>query len=350
MDSTCFNIGELKVGTGARPFIIAEIAQSHEGSLGMAHAYVDAVADAGADAIKFQTHIASEESTLDESFRIRFSRQDATRYEYWKRMEFSEEAWAGLSQHARKRNIIFFSSPFSVAAVELLMKVEVPVWKVGSGELFNEELLFAITQNKAPIILSTGMSTFKEIEESVEQIKKTGVSFALLQCTSNYPVSIENVGLNVIAELRRRFNCPVGLSDHSGEIFPALAALAKGANIIEVHVVFDKRMFGPDTMASITLEQLRFLVEARDAFWAMETHPVNKDELATSFTETKQIFTRSLAPNQALQAGTVLQEAMLTLKKPGTGIPPNELKNIVGRRLKRNVTPDRILRWEDVDA
>ena len=350
MDKSCFTIGNHTIGDGAKPFIIAEIAQAHDGSLGMAHAYVDAVADAGADAVKFQTHIASEESTLDEPFRVRFSHQDGTRFDYWKRMGFSEQQWADLSKHAKSRNLIFFSSPFSVAAVEMLMRIGVPVWKVGSGEVFNKELLSAITKNKAPILLSTGMSSFKDIEDSVEQIKNTGVPFALLQCTSQYPVMMEHVGLNVIDELRRRFRCPVGLSDHSGEMFPAVAALAKGANIIEVHVVFDKRMFGPDTKASITVDQLRFLVEARDAFWTMETHPVDKNAIAASLAGTKQIFTRSLAPRKALEAGTVLQEDMLTVKKPGTGIAATELKNVIGRRLKRNVTADRILRWEDIDG
>ena len=153
-----------------------------------------------------------------------------------------------------------------------------------------------------------------------------------------------------MAELHRRFNCPVGLSDHSGELFPSLAALTRGASIIEVHVVFDKKMFGPDTQASITMDQLVFLVKARDAFWAMETHPVDKDALAVSLAESKQIFTKSLAPKKALKAGTVLQEVMLTLKKPGTGIPARDLKGIIGRQLKRNISPDRLLRWEDIDV
>jgi N-acetylneuraminate synthase len=265
-------------------------------------------------------------------------------------MEFSEEQWAGLFRHARDCNLVFLSSPFSVAAVELLTRIGVAAWKVGSGEVFNNELLSAIMQNKAPILLSTGMCSLEEIEDCVARIQKIGVAFALFQCTSQYPVSLEKVGLNVMVQLQQRFNCPVGLSDHSGEIFPALAALAEGANMIETHVVFNKKMFGPDTQASITLDQLRFLIEARDAFWTMRTHPVDKDQMASSLAETKRIFSKSLAPRRELPASTILQADMLTLKKPGTGIPETELENIIGRRLKNNVASDRILTWEDIDV
>lgn len=350
MKQSSFSIGNRRIGFGEKPFIIAEIGQAHEGSLGMAHAYIDAVAGAGADAVKFQTHIASEESTLEEPFRVRFSKQDATRYEYWKRMEFTSEQWAGLANHARKRGLIFLSSAFSVAAVELLQEIGMPAWKVGSGEIFNTELLQAMMGNRAPILLSTGMSSYREIESCVELIKKHRLLFALLQCTSQYPVPLEKVGVNVIEELRNKFQCPVGLSDHSGKIFPGLAALGKGVDILEVHVILDRRMFGPDVQASVSVDELQFLVEAREAFWVMETNPVDKDALANELAGMREIFTRSVAPKRMLEAGTILQKDMLVLKKPGTGILEAEIKKIVGRRLKRKVTPDRLLRWEDIDA
>jgi N-acetylneuraminate synthase len=239
-----FKLGNTFIGDGGKPCIIAEIGQAHDGSLGLAHAYIDAVADTGADAIKFQTHIASEESTLDESFRVQFSLQDDTRFHYWKRMEFTGEQWFGLAEHARKRQLIFLSSPFSIGAVHLLSQIGMPAWKVGSGEVFNEMLLQEIARNGAPIILSTGMSSYRDIDECVAKIKLRKLAFALLQCTSQYPAPLEKAGLNVLDELRRRFHCPVGLSDHSGTLFPGLMALARGAHIVEVHVVFDRRMFG----------------------------------------------------------------------------------------------------------
>jgi N-acetylneuraminate synthase len=344
-----FFIGPRWIGNGSVPFIIAEIAQAHDGSLGTAHSYIDAVAEAGADAIKFQTHIAEEESTLDEPFRIKFSQQDATRYDYWKRMEFTSEQWIDLAKHARERDLIFLSSAFSVKAVDILRKVGISAWKVGSGEVWSEELLNAMSQNGSPILLSSGMSTYSEIESTVNRIKEKGLPFAVLQCTSKYPTSLDEVGINVIEEIRKRFRCPVGLSDHSGSIFPGLAAMARGVDLLEVHVIFHRKMFGPDVPASVTLDELQLLVEARDAFHRMFSNPVDKDKVAEDLSKTKSLFTKSLAPTRKLARGTILQTDMLTLKKPGTGIPSTELNNIIGRRLVREVDPKKLLKWDDLE-
>lgn len=349
MNSKGFSIGSFRIGANSRTFIIAEVAQAHDGSLGTAHSYIDAVADVGADAIKFQTHIAEEESTLDEPFRIKFSQQDATRYDYWKRMEFTEEQWTGLAKHARERDLIFLSSAFSVKAVEILRNVGMHAWKVGSGEVWSGALLNAMAQNGSPILLSTGMSTYSEIEATVNRIKERGLPFAVFQCTSKYPASLEEVGLNVIEEIRKRFKCPVGLSDHSGSIFPGLAAMALGVDLLEVHVTFHKKMFGPDVPASITLDELQLLVEANKAFQIMSNNPVDKDLSALGLSETKALFTKSVAPTRPLPQGTVLERDMLTLKKPGTGISSGRLKELIGRRLIREVTPERLLRWEDLE-
>lgn len=344
-----FLIGSHKVGTESETFIIAEIAQAHDGSLGMAHAYIDAVAETGADAVKFQTHIASEESTLDEPFRIRFSDQDNTRYDYWKRMEFTEKQWAGLARHAQERELIFLSSPFSVKAVKILRDIGMPAWKVGSGEVNSAELLGAIAENGTPVLLSTGMSDFEEIEHCVNRIQEKGLPFAVFQCTSRYPTPLERVGLNVIQEIRQRFKCPVGLSDHSGSVFPGLAAMALNVDLLEVHVTFDKRLFGPDVVASVTVDELRFLVEAKQAFHTMLQKPVDKDAIAAELSNTKSIFSKSIVPTIPLPAGTILEAGMLTLKKPGTGIAGEELQNLIGRRLMRDVTPKRLLTWDDLE-
>ena len=204
--------------------IIAEVAQSHDGSLGMAHAYIDAAAKAGADAIKFQTHIADEESSSDEPWRTKFSYQDETRLDYWRRMEFTKEQWCGLKQHADEVNIHFLSSPFSIKAIELLEEVGINTWKIASGEITNTVLLDRIIASNKPIILSTGLSDLNEIADTVSRIEKSNTPLALLQCTSEYPCSAERIGLNVIDEFRSRFNCAVGLSDHSGSVYAGLAA------------------------------------------------------------------------------------------------------------------------------
>jgi N,N'-diacetyllegionaminate synthase len=334
------------IGQGM-PFVVAEVAQAHDGSLGLAHAHIDAAADAGADAVKFQTHIASAESTRDEPFRVRFSEQDATRFDYWRRMEFTEEQWAGLAAHARERGLVFFSSPFSVEAIELLERLDVPLWKVGSGEVANRALLARLAATGKPVLLSSGMSDFAELDEAVTLLRG-GSAVAVLQCTSAYPVAPEQIGLNVLGELRERYRCPVGLSDHSGTIYPSLAAVALGASLLEVHLTIDRRMFGPDVAASITVTELAQLVEGARTIAAALAAPVDKDALARDFAGLRDVFGRSVALRQPLAAGRTISADDLTLKKPGTGIPARDLSSLVGRTLRRDVSADVLLREDDL--
>src|SRR5262249_62163091 len=165
-----------------RCLIIGEVAQTHDGSLGAAHAYIDAVAHAGADAVKFQTHIASAESTPGEPWRVKFSRQDASRYDYWKRMEFTEEHWLGLSEHANEQGLFFLSSAFSAEAVELLERVGVPAWKVGSGEVSNLPLLAKMAQTGKPVILSSGLSDWDELDSAGNCVRENRAPCARRQC------------------------------------------------------------------------------------------------------------------------------------------------------------------------
>src|SRR4051812_45160420 len=160
--------------------VIAEIGQAHDGSLGTAHAYIDAIAEAGADAVKFQTHIAAAESTPGEPFRVKFSPQDATRYDYWKRMEFTEPQWHALAEHARERGLIFLSTPFSSEAVELLARVGVPAWKVGSGEVTSLPLLAQMAATKLPVLVSSGMSSWEELDQATKTIQEAGAPCAVL--------------------------------------------------------------------------------------------------------------------------------------------------------------------------
>lgn len=336
------------VGPGHPALLIAEVAQAHDGSLGMAHAFIDAAADAGVDAIKFQTHLAAEESTLDEPFRVRFSQQDPTRFHYWQRMEFAPEQWLELATHARERGLIFLSSAFSVAAVDLLQAIGMPAWKIGSGEFASADLWRAMAATGAPILFSTGMAKRAEIANAVAAFRADGLPFALMQCTSAYPTSLDAVGLNVIDELRMEFDCPVGLSDHSGSIFPGLAALARGADLLEFHVTFDRRMFGPDVAASLTFDEAKMLVRMRNALRTMDSHPVDKDAMAEELRGLREMFGKSLAPLRPIAAGTVLRPDMIATKKPGGGIPLEAAEKIAGRRLARDVAPDRILRWTDL--
>ena len=344
-----FQIGNQSVGEGKPCLIVAEIAQAHDGSLGMAHAYIDAIADAGADAVKFQTHIAAAESTPQEPWRIKFSPQDATRYDYWQRMEFTEAQWLSLKDHADERSLIFLSSPFSFEAVDLLSRVGVAAWKVPSGETANTPMLDQMIATGLPVILSTGMSCLDEIDGAVARIKDGDVPLVVLQCTTAYPCPPEKVGVNLISFFRERYGCAVGLSDHYGTIYPGLAAVAFGIQMLEVHVTFSRQMFGPDVPASITIAELKQLVEGVRFIEKMMDNPVDKEAIAEEFDELRSTFTKSIVACKNLKAGSILEADDLTLKKPGTGLPPARLADIIGRRLKRSVTADTLIEESDFE-
>jgi len=330
-----------------RVLIIGEVAQAHEGSLGLAHAFIDAIANAGADAVKFQTHIAAAESTAGEPWRVQFSKQDKTRYDYWKRMEFTEEQWHGLKDHARQRGLKFLSSPFSVEAVELLRRVGVDAWKVASGEVNNEALFAALVGCRLPVFLSSGMSSLEEIDAAVQRVKSANLALTVMQCTSMYPTPPEKIGLNLIPFFRERYQSDVGLSDHSGTIFSGLAAASLGIEVLEVHVTMSREMFGPDVPASLTTTELRQLVEGIRFIEAMRANPVDKNDVAETLRPVRNLFTKSIVARQDLPAGTILEPSHLALKKPGTGLPPSTLKHLIGKTLKRPVKADQILEHAD---
>jgi N-acetylneuraminate synthase len=317
-------------------YIIAEIAQAHEGSLGLAHSYVDAIANTGVDAIKFQTHIAEAESSREEPFRINFSYEDQSRYDYWKRMEFSIEEWIGLKKHVESRGLEFLSTPFSIAAVELLEEIGIAKYKIGSGETNDFLILERVCKTGKPIILSTGMSSFEELDKSVSFIKKYGNDLSILQCTSNYPVRPEEVGLNVISELSARYKVAVGISDHSGTIYPSLASVVLGGSICEVHAVFHKEMFGPDTSSSISIGQLKQMVAGIRFLEKACSAKVDK-AISDQFSNQKSIFGKSLAVNKNLKAGHILKFSDLESKKPsGLGIGTRDYEYVIGKTLIRD--------------
>lgn len=343
-----FKIGRHEIGDGKRCFTIGEVAQAHDGSLGMAHAFIDAIAAAGADAVKFQTHIAEAESSPDEPWRVRFSTQDASRFAYWKRMEFHEDQWVGLKEHAEQKGLIFLSSPFSEQAVELLDRIGMPAWKIASGEVNNPLVLERVALTGRPILLSTGMSPLSEIDRAVNWCKARVCPVAVMQCSSSYPTPPEEIGLNMLAEYREHYACPVGLSDHSGTIFAGLAATALGADLLEVHVTLSKEMFGPDVVASLTTSEFAQLVEGVRFIERARACPINKEALGPNVEKIRNIFTKSLFATQDLSVGTRLEREHLTAKKPGTGIPANQIDQVLGRRLVAEVKCGRMLRLDDL--
>jgi len=342
-------IGHRTVGPQERPFIVAEVAQTHDGSLGSALAFIDVAKECGADAIKFQTHIAAEESTAAEPWRVRFSKQDVTRFDYWKRMEFTRAQWGELKAHADAVGITFMSSPFSLKACEWLRELQMPVWKVASGEVHNAQLLDWIAQTGDPMILSSGLSLTDETRVLVRRLRAQGVKLALLHCTTRYPTPPEQVGLNMLEAFMQEFpDMPVGLSDHSGTIYPGVIASYLGASIIEVHLTLHRRMFGPDVSSSLTPEQLAELVLASEAAWRMRSHPVDKAVQLGSLSKERNIFGRSLVAARPIAAGELIGDASLAFKKPGGGLSYDERHSLLGKRARHALQQDQAIGVDDV--
>ncbi len=328
--------------------IIAEIAQAHDGSLEMAHKYIDAVSKTKVNAIKFQTHIANAESSVHEPFRVQFSNIDKTRFDYWKRMEFSLAEWKEIKQHCDAVGLEFISSPFSNAAVDLLEQVGVKRYKVGSGEVTNLVLLEKIAQTGKPVIISSGMSSYEELDATVDFLKTRKVDYSILQCTTAYPTQPENYGLNMIQELKNRYKVPVGYSDHSAKIETCIAATALGAEILEFHVVFDKKSLGPDAKSSLTMAETTKLVKAVRNIETALKNPIDKNS-NSQFTELKNIFEKSLAVNKDLAKGHILKFEDLETKKPkGYGMDASRFQKIIGKVLARDLKQWSFLNEEDL--
>lgn len=332
-----------------KTFIIAEIGQAHEGSLGILHSYIDVMAQTGVDAIKFQTHIAEAESSIYEPFRVKFSYEDDTRFDYWKRMSFTKDQWVGIKNHCDEVGLEFMSSPFSQAAVDLLEEIGVKRYKIGSGEVSNFLMLEKICKTGKPVILSSGMSSLTELDQAVEFIRSFGNDLSILQCTTSYPTPAERIGLNVVPQLIERYpDARIGLSEHTSKIYTGIAAVAMGARVLEFHVVFDKRMFGPDAKSSLTIDETTELVNGVRFIETSLNNPIDKSD-NSPYLALKKIFEKSLAINKDLPKGHIVTFNDLEAKKPANyGVPASQFKNVIGKALNKNKHQYEFLTEEDI--
>lgn len=348
MDST-ISIGGLAVGLEEEVFTIAEIGLAHDGSLGAAHAYVDAVANIGADAVKFQTHIAEEESTEREKFRVKVFPQDVTRFDYWNRTAFCKSQWIELADHARERGLFFLSSPFSNLAVDWLMECGVVAWKVASGEVRNRPMLEHMCATGLPLLISSGMSSWAELDEVVDFVQRKDAKLGVMQCTSAYPCPPASWGLNAVTEMRSRYGLPVGFSDHSGSLAPCIAATAIGASIIEFHIAFSCQQFGPDASASLDLESSSLLVPAVKATSEARNNPFDKDKNACAMRGMRETFMKSVVARKDLRPDHVLTIDDLAFKKPCVGISAWRYEQLIGQQLTIAVKKDHFFSLADFE-
>jgi N-acetylneuraminate synthase len=329
--------------------IIAEIGLAHDGSIGIAHSFVDALAETGVDVIKFQTHIAEAESSKYEKFRINFSYKDKTRFDYWKRMEFSLSEWKGLKEHVEELNMEFMSTATCIESFKLLEKIGVKRYKVGSGDTNNFLLLERISKTGKPIIISNGMTGHRELDKTMKFLKNKKNDISLLQCYTSYPTLPKHWELSEIPILKKKYKIPIGFSDHSGNIFSSLAATALGAEIIEFHVCFDKKMFGPDAESSLTINQVSTLVAGiNDIRNSLKSTKINKND--KKLKSVKDIFSKSLALKNDINKGAKISINDLESKKPANmGIPAHNFKKVLGKKLKKNMNRGEFLNLKDIE-
>ena len=328
-------------------YIIAEVAQTHEGSVNQCIAFIDAIKKAGADAIKFQMHIAEAESNLDEAWRVKFSFQDKSRYDYWKRMEFSFDQWKIIRDYAKKQKIDFICSPFSEKAVEYLLKLDIDAWKIGSGEVLSYKMINMMIASKKTIYISSGMSSWSEMDEFVGYLKDKNANFTLMQCTTQYPTPLEKVGLNNLSLMQKRYSIPIGLSDHSGTIYPAIAAYFLGASSVELHVTLSKYMFGPDVSSSVDIDQLATLKNMIKTFDVLLENPVNKDIMSNQLTDLKNIFYKKAFAKHDISHLDTIKICDFEFKKTTClGVSALFVEACVGKKLTRDLFKGELLTRE----
>lgn len=316
-------------------YIVAEIGNTHEGSIGLAKQFIKVAAECGVNAVKFQTHIFEAESLTDAPNPPYF--KDETRKQYFERTSFSREEYVLLKEYAEKEcGVNFFSSPFSIEAVDLLLSAGVKTFKIPSGEVSNTPLLEYIALKADWVILSSGMSNWSELDRAVNIIKGR-CKLTVLQCTSEYPCSPENAGLNVMLEIKDRYQVPVGFSDHTLGSGIAVASVVLGASFLEKHFTLSKLMYGSDAKNSMEPSEFRELVLNIRSVDSALSHFLSKDEKAVSMDEMKVVFEKSIVTARDIKKGEIISMSDLAFKKPGNGIPASEYKNILGREINRDL-------------
>ena len=326
--------------------IIAEVGSVHDGSFGNAMRLIDLAADLGADAVKLQTHLAAAETLRDAPMPPYFTGEP--RFAYFERTGFTPTQWRDLKAHADSRDVEFLSSPFSIEAVALLEEIGVARYKIPSGEVTNLPLLEAVAETGKPVLLSSGMSDWVELDDAVAILRRHHNRLTILQCSSAYPCPDERVGLNILGAMRERWGLPVGYSDHTLDNHACFAAVALGATVIEKHLTFSRAMYGSDARHSAEPAQFADLVRGIRAIARMRAHPVDKNDLAP-YRDMKAIFEKSVVSVADIPAGTVIAADMVAVKKPGTGIPAARLAEVIGRRAARAIAADRLLAEADID-
>jgi len=339
------------VGDNHPCFIIAEAGVNHNGDPEFAQQLIDVASEAGADAIKFQMFKAENIVTPyaeKADYQKKNDSSSSTQYQMLKKLELKETDFKKLSDYAQKKGLIFLSTAFDEESIDVLIRFDVPAFKIPSGEITNFPCIKKIAGEKKPVILSTGMSTLDEVQEAVRCLQESGCrDIILLHCTTSYPAPLDSVNLRAMDTLREAFHVPIGYSDHTEGILVPVAAVARGACIIEKHITLDRTLPGPDHAASLEPRDLKEMVTAiRQVEQALGSTDKKPDSCEMS---NRNVARKSIVAGEDIPKGTRLSAAMLALKRPGSGIEPRHLQDLVGKWTTRNIQKDVLISWDMVE-
>ena len=327
-------------------FIIAEAGVNHNGSIEKALKLVDIAKKAGADAVKFQSFIASEEISSfapKAKYQMSTTNPNESQLDKIKKIEFSIKEKKKIKSYCNKLKIEFISSPFDIKSINILKKLKIKTVKIPSPEINNLPYLVEISKKFSKIILSTGMSTMKEICTAIKILKKNKKKdISILHCISSYPTKLEDLNLNAIHTLKNKFNNIIGFSDHSLGLEGSLLAVAVGARIIEKHFTINRNLNGPDHKVSLSPKQLNELIKKIRQVEKILGSGIKKPQ--QSEIENIKVVRKSLVARENIKIGNKFTKKNITTKRPGTGISPMKWKSIIGKKSKYNYKKDEILK------
>jgi N-acetylneuraminate synthase len=345
------DIATRKIGPGFPCFVIAEAGVNHNGDPALAARLVDAAAEAGADAVKFQTfradRLASPEAPQAE-YQARNSGVRESQADMLRRLELSPDAHRALRDRCAARGLLFLSTPFEDESADFLVSLGVPLLKIPSGEITNLPFLEHVARAGLPLIVSTGMADLGEVREAVGVLRSAHCpGFALLHCVSSYPAPAAHVNLRALQTLRDEFDVPVGYSDHTEGIEIALAAAALGACVLEKHFTLDRALPGPDHKASLEPGELAALIRGVRAVQSALGDGLKRP--APGEAETAAVIRKSVVAARAVPRGAVLAPLDLAVRRPGTGLSPGRLPSLIGLRARRDLRAGAPIGADDVE-
>jgi N,N'-diacetyllegionaminate synthase len=335
------------IGAGSKVFVVAEIGINHDGSVIQAEKLIDAAAEAGADAVKFQSFHVDRLLVPSQDRYVQQMEGAESAYQMLRRCELSWTDQEHLKKHADGRGVIFMSTPFDEESADFLDSLGVPIFKIASSDITHVPLLRHVASKGKPILLSTGMSFLGEVADALAHLRSSGAKeIVLMHCVSAYPARPQDMNLRALQTLQSYFELPVGLSDHSEGTLLSLVAAALGAVVIEKHFTLDKRAFGPDHKASMDPADLTLLIknlrEVEASLGDGRKRPSDVEE------QSRLLSRRSIVAGVDIPANETIAPWMLAFKRPGTGLAPGDWEKVIGMTARRNIGKDAILQWEDL--